>query len=129
MRSSAAVVLLLASVLVLSTTTHSEEPKVSVPTHAFDYGFFTKPYKPNNHGAFFLPSGMKWKVMPQDLGRSDDGKISGDDRITLVLQDAKKGFWPFIAKMDIEAADALQKSLAAIVAEKKAANALNQQAT
>ncbi|WP_413432615.1 hypothetical protein [Crateriforma spongiae] len=118
-----AVVLLLASVLYLSTTTHSEEPEASVPAYMFDYGLFTKPYKSNEHGAFFLPSGMKWKVMPQYVGRSDDGKTSVDDRITLVLQDAKKGFWPFIAKMDIEEADALQKSLAAIIAEKKGAKA------
>lgn len=106
-----------------STTAGGKAPEAPVPTHMFDYGLFTKPYKSNEHGAFFLPSGMKWKVMPKYVGQSDDGKTSEDDRITLVLDDAKRCFWPFIAKMDIEEADALQKSLAAIIEEKKAARA------
>lgn len=115
------VALLLVCALPWSTIAHGENPKAKAPTHTFDYGLFTKPYESNKHGAFFLSSGMKWKVMPRYVGRSDDGKISVDDRITLVLQDAKKGFWPFIAKMEIDEAEALQKSLAAIIAEKRAA--------
>ncbi len=118
-----AVVLLLTSVWFSSPTTHGQDPEAAVPAYKFDYGLFTQPYKSNEHGAFFLPSGMKWKVMPRYVGRSDDGKTSVDDRITLVLQDSEKGFWPFIAKMDIEEAEALQKSLAAIIADKKVAKA------
>ena len=118
-----AVVLLLTSIVILTTTTHGQDPGSPAPAHTFDFALFTKPYKSNEHGAFFLPSGLEWKVMPQYVGRSDEGKTSVDDRITLVLQDPKKGFWPFIAKMDLEEAEALQESLAAIIAEKRAANA------
>ena len=124
MRTSAvSLVSLLTCIVIVTSLVQAEDPQAPVPAKSLDCALYTKPYKPNEHGAFFLPAELKWKVMPRYVGRREDGTTTVDDRVTLVLQDTKKGFWPFIAKMSLEQADDLQKALAAAIAEKKLANA------
>jgi hypothetical protein len=86
---------------------------------SLDCTLYTKPYNSNEHGAFALPDGLKWQVLPRYTGRSETGERVIDERITLILKDAKNSFWPFIAKMSLEQADALQKELAEIIAQKR----------
>jgi hypothetical protein len=114
---------LLTCIAIVTTALHSEEPEVPAPANSLDCALYTKPYKATEHGAFFLPAGVKWKVMPRYIGRSNDGRQIVDDRITLVLQDTKNSFWPMIAKMSLEEAERLQKELSAIISDKKKATA------
>ena len=123
MRTCAVLFVSLFAYLAIATcSVYSEEPEAA-PVNSLDCTLYTKPYKSNEHGAFFLPAGLKWKVMPRYVGRSADGKQSVDDRITLVLQNANNSFWPMIAKMQLEEAEALQKELSAVIDAKRLATA------
>lgn len=84
-----------------------------------DCGLYTKPYQSNEHGAFFLPAGLQWRVMPRYVGIAANGERIVDDRITLVLVDDKNKFWPFIAKMSLEEAESLEQKLAKVIADKR----------
>ncbi|MCG6154988.1 hypothetical protein [Rubinisphaera margarita] len=111
---------LFVTVVIVASTMRAEVLEAAGAGKSLDCALYTKFYQPNEHGAFFLPAELKWKVMPRYQGRNADGSSFVDDRVTLVLQDTKRGFWPFIAKMDLEEAEALQEALAEVVAEKKA---------
>ena len=41
---------------------HGAEPKQDGGQGKLDCTLYTKPYKSNEHGAYVLPSGLKWKV-------------------------------------------------------------------
>lgn len=88
-------------------------------TSGVECTLYTKPYKATEHGAFALPSSLRWQVMPQYIGRTETGERIVDDRLTLVLVDAKNRFWPVIAKMSVEEAEQLHRDLANVIAEKK----------
>lgn len=66
-----------------------------------------------------LPASVVWEVKPQYLGYEGKGKITVDDRITLVLMDKEKNHSPLIAKMSIEEAENLAKQLTEVIALKK----------
>ena len=123
MRKHALLLLVVSALLVTNSVHSSDDSEPATADYKFDHALFTKPYKSNEYGAYFLPPGMKWRVMPRYVGRAEDGKTYVDDRVTLTLQDSKRGFMPFIAKMDLKDAEALQKSLSAVIAEKKKAAA------
>jgi len=120
-RLAVVAVSLFVCVAIVTSTMRAEAPEDRAATKSLDCALYTKFYQSNEHGAFFLPADLKWKVMPRYQGRNLDGSTFVDDRVTLVLQDTKRGFWPFIAKMDLEEAEALQEMLAKVIAEKKAA--------
>ena len=100
MRKITCFVVLAAAGLGLSSL--AEESKNGGAAKAeLDCTLYTKPYKPTEHGAYTLPSGLKWRVMPQYVGRTQSGERVVDDRLTLVLQDSENSFWPVIAKMSL----------------------------
>ncbi len=78
----------------------------------------TKPYEFNEHGTAHLPAGVTWRVLPRYVGMSAGGQRTVDDRITLVLQDAENGFWPVIARMDIDVAERLVAELQNLIEER-----------
>lgn len=84
-----------------------------------DCAMYTKPYKGTEHGAYMLPAGLEWRVMPKYVGVDKDGKRMVDDRITMVLVDGENRFWPFIAKMSVEQAEVLKEQLGEVIAEKQ----------
>jgi len=62
-------------------------------------GVFLGPYE-LAEGKLELSESLSLMVMPRYVGRGEDGKRVVDERITLVLTDAKAGQWPVMAKMD-----------------------------
>lgn len=103
----------------IATHVSSQEQGLKETETTMDCALYTKPYRANEHGAFFLPKGLSWQVMPQYVGRGAEGERIVDNRITMVLADKANRFWPFIAKMSIEEAEQLQEKLAVAIAEKK----------
>jgi CubicO group peptidase (beta-lactamase class C family) len=49
--------------------------------------------------------------MPEYRGRGEDGRVVVDKRVILVVQDAGRGFWPSIARMNVKAAKELLAGL------------------
>mgnify|MGYP003663103940 CR=1 FL=1 len=84
-----------------------------------DCTLFTKPYDSDEHGAFKLPSSLKWRVMTEYIGRTEDGVQVTDDRLTLVFEDTENRFWPVIAKMSLESAEALNQEISKVIADKR----------
>lgn len=103
----------------ISLTAFGEESQQDTAQQALDCTLYTKPYTPNEHGAYVLPAGLNWRVMPHYVGRTERGKRIVDDRLTLVLNDAANSFWPVIAKMSIDQAESLQQELARVIAQKR----------
>ncbi len=71
----------------------------------------TLPYSGNENGLYTLPSSVVWRVKPFYRGIDEHGKQLIDPRLTLVLQDETRSFWPFIAKMDLLTAKKLHEDL------------------
>ena len=55
--------------------------------------------------------GLELTVMPRYVGVDKDGSQIVDDRITFVVQDQKRGFWPVMTKMNVRASHKLLEAL------------------
>lgn len=74
---------------------------------------------PNADGSVTLPDGMMIDVRPEYRGARADGTTVRDPRITVVVVDDDRGFWPVILQLDDAAAFRLAEELkASIDAEK-----------
>jgi hypothetical protein len=63
----------------------------------------------NESGLYKLPEGLKWVV--EDKYRSTD-PTKDDPRLTLILRDTERRFYPVISKMDLVTAKKLRDDLA-----------------
>jgi CubicO group peptidase (beta-lactamase class C family) len=75
-----------------------------------DAGAYLRPYSIEG-GEVELSDGLELRVMPRYTGRGRDGERIVDERITLIVQDKKRGQWPIMAKMDRRSARALVEDL------------------
>ena len=58
---------------------------------------------------------LRWKVMPEYASIDESGRPTVEKRITLVLTDEKRGFWPIIARMNDDIARSLVEELRKVV--------------
>lgn len=105
----------------VSATLVAKQPSEEPAPAAMESTLYTKPYEATEHGAYPLPKGLEWKVMPRYVGITERGERIVDDRVTLILVDEEKGFWPVISKMSLEEAQDLHKKLGEVIAEKEEA--------
>jgi hypothetical protein len=95
-----------------TTTVYAPDSKTMEST------LYTHPYDVTNDGMCKLPPGVRWMVLPQYRGWNGHETLV-DDRITVVLDDRDRSFWPVIVKMSMEEAERLEKQLSRTIAEKK----------
>jgi hypothetical protein len=80
---------------------------------AMETGLYTGTYESETGGERFLVPHLTYQVLDHYTGVDDEGKQHVDRRITLVVQDTKKSFWPFIVKMNLACAKDLGKQIEA----------------
>lgn len=74
---------------------------------------------PLENGHTTLPAEVVWKVMPRYISVDEKGEIIDvDDRLTVVLQDPTRSFWPVIVRMDSGVAQTFMADLARAIAQK-----------
>ncbi|MCO6046655.1 hypothetical protein NG895_22395 [Aeoliella sp. ICT_H6.2] len=108
----------------VSATLVAKQPSKESAPKGMDCTMYTKPYKATEYGAFPLPKGLEWKVMPRYVGMQENGDRIVDERVTLVLVDREKRFWPVISKMSLHEARDLHKKLGDVIADKEKAEAV-----
>ena len=80
----------------------------------------TLPYQADADGIITLPAATMFDVMPEYRGVKEDGTRIVDPRVTLILKDEARSFWPLVARLGQDAADRFVQDLArAIEARKK----------
>jgi hypothetical protein len=79
---------------------------------------YARPYPEMDKNVYRLPEHVHWVVLPRYNGLTERGPIV-DERLTVVLEDNEKSFWPLIVKMPLEKAEQLERDLARVIAEKK----------
>ena len=84
---------------------------------AGDFIIGTVPYERDTLGRVELPQRVAWKVLPAYRGVRDDGVFT-DNRITLVLEDRERSFWPIVARLDDDEARQLTNTLAQFIRDK-----------
>jgi CubicO group peptidase (beta-lactamase class C family) len=80
------------------------------------------PYTLNKVGLTEISGRTKWRVMPQYVGRDEQGQRVVDPRATLVVVDAEKHFWPVIVKMDASLVRTLASDVEHVLNQKSANN-------
>jgi CubicO group peptidase (beta-lactamase class C family) len=74
---------------------------------------------PSADSAVTLPDGMMIEVRPEYRGVREDGTMLRDPRITIVVVDEERGFWPVILQLDDAAAFKLAAELKASIDAKE----------
>ena len=105
----------------IAATSFADKLLLETEQSSLECTLYTKPYTATEHGAFALPDGLEWTVMPRYVGRTETGETIIDDRLTLVLKDKENSFWPVIAKMSLGEAESLQEQLSTVIAQKRKA--------
>ena len=82
-----------------------------------DFIIGTRPYERDTIGRIEMPERVVWKVMPEYRGARDNGVFT-DRRVTIVLEDAERSFWPVVARLETEEAVTLAASLAEFIRDK-----------
>lgn len=78
---------------------------------ASDYFVYTQGLELNEFGVAELPHGATFRVLPEYSGETPDGRRVVDKRITLVLQDPERAFWPAICWLSLKDAKALRDKI------------------
>ncbi|MCX5691161.1 MAG: M56 family metallopeptidase [Planctomycetota bacterium] len=100
-------------VAVAGLTDAAEPPqKAQAEAASTSFGFCAKPYEADADKNINLGSGIRWHVQSRYMGVDAKGNSSVDERLTMVLQDQAKSFWPVIVKFTPEARAQFEKDLA-----------------
>jgi beta-lactamase regulating signal transducer with metallopeptidase domain len=110
----------LIGVLALVSLTEAQPEAGKARPNPDRFGFYIKPYKPDEQGIVRLNEGVSWHVQARYIGVDEAGKQSVDDRLTVVIQDPAKQFWPVIMKLDDESAWRFKDDLARAVKNREA---------
>lgn len=120
-RATTVIAALLLSGLALVTLTDARQPAAKPAEANPDvFGFYTQPYKADADGLVRLGDGVRWHVQSQYLGIDDQGTRSVDDRLTVVLQDEPRSFWPVIMRLNPAEVEDFQKQLARAIENRRA---------
>ena len=92
-------------------------PNAEHEARGMSTSLYTQAYTLNRHKAIEVGgNGVGFRVTPSYSGIDEDGERIVDERITLVLVDRPKGFWPVIAWMDLASARTLHADLERVLA-------------
>jgi len=75
----------------------------------------TMVYAIDDNGRVELAPGVRLQAMHEYRGQGEDGVVSIDPRVTIVLDDRAERFWPLVARVDLDAAKALRTDLQMLV--------------
>ena len=82
----------------------------------------TAVYSLDHNGQTTLYSEAEFQVLPRYISVDRQGEIIHvDDRLTVVLQDSERSFWPVIVRMDSAVAQAFLADLARVIEQKSEA--------
>ena len=102
-------------------TDAAEPPQKAKAGAETSFGFCAKPYEADADKNINLGNGIGWHVQSRYLGVDPKGNSSVDERLTMVLQDQAKSFWPVIVKFAPEARAQFEKDLAQAIRIRQAA--------
>jgi len=75
-----------------------------------DSGVYLYPYKVSS-GKLILSGDLRLELRPGYAGTGEDGEDIIDQRLLLILNDAKRRMWPLMAHMDLKACEKLLEDL------------------
>ncbi len=84
-------------------------------TPDMESGIYTGAYEVEN-GKLERGS-LSFMVLPKYMGMTKDGRPIEDSRLTFVVVDESRGFWPVVVKMNLAAAKALKKDVDEVLAK------------